>query len=294
MTDAYVDTTKSTKDEHTGKWTHVFSQTMLGNFQKCPEQARAVYMKEVKSGATDSTALGTACHAGWEYALYEKRDGRTPIVDDMVDVVHHELDVIGEWRYTKMSKATVYDMVPTFMSSWARDILPLVDPVEMEKKFSVLLYSGKHRDIYMNGTIDCIPESYDPWDWKTASRAYERWEKQRWAAQPTVYCYAVEQMYNQYATIGEMTGNQTFTYGIALYDGSTQVLEVTRNQTHLNWLKQMCSQIAWLIENDVNPWSMNDAGWHCSPIWCPVFAAGRCKGSHGIDEPWATKGMAAA
>lgn len=290
MADSYVDTTGSTNLPD-GRWKHVFSQTFISNFQKCPEQARAIYFREARSGPTDSTALGTACHAGWEYALYEKRDSAVPKLDEMIQVVHHELDEIGEWKYTKFSRATVYDMVPTLMRGWLRDIMPLVEPAEMEKKFSVPLYSGKHRDIVVNGTIDCVDAEYAPWDWKTASQPYERWEKQRWAVQPTIYCYALEQQETWRGhEVGQM-GEYAFTYGITLHDGSTQVLEVTRDQSHLNWLKQMCSQIAWMIENDVNPWPYNDSGWWCGPTWCPRFA--ECKGRH-ITEPWATKGRKAA
>lgn len=284
MADSYVDNTQSSFDEATGRWTHVFSQTFIGNFQKCPEQARAVYFKEAKSGATDSTALGTACHAGWEYGLYEKLDGRTASVDEMTQVVHHELDEIGEWKYTKMSRKAVYEKVPILMEAWRDELLPCIEPAEMERKFKLVLYEGKHRTIKVTGTIDCIDQDYLPWDWKTASQAYERWEKQRWAVQPTVYTYAVQQLHDQFAIVGEMSGEQTFRYGISLYDGSTQMLDVTRDMSHLNWLKEMCSQIAWMIENNVNPWPYNDSGWHCSPKWCPKFST--CKGLH-ISEPWA-------
>jgi hypothetical protein len=39
--------------------------------------------------------------------------------------------------------------------------------------------------------------------------------------------------------------------------------------------------IARMIESEQRPWPLNDAGWHCSPRWCPKFA--ECKGCHMTD-----------
>lgn len=285
MPDPYVDTT-GTIVLPDGRFEHTFSQTFLSNAQKCPEQARAIYFREAKSGPTDSTALGTACHEGWEYGLYEKQAGNTASVSELVDVTHHALDNIGEWKYTKMSRKTVYDMVPRLMEGWHKDILPVAKPARIEQKFRVLLYSGKHRDIYVNGTIDMIDDEYDPWDWKTASRPYERWEKQRWAIQPTVYSYAIEHLFNEWAEVGKLSKEIDFTYGIVMYDGTTEIMHVQRNQEHVDWLKQQCSQLAWNIEHKIKPWALNDSGWWCGPKWCPKFA--ECKGAHIVSEGWAT------
>ncbi len=285
MTDAYVSPSVSKFDEELGVWVHTFSQTSLSNFQKCPEQARQIlYHMVAKSDTTDSNAMGTASHAGAEHLLFEKRAGRALDVQEACDVALHELDEIGEWRYTKMSKATVRALVPELVTSFARNILPRVDPVAIEQRFRVPLYLGKHRHVYVAGTMDCIDAEYVPWDWKFPGHEYERWEKQRFAFQPTFYAYAVQAMHNEHHVVGEMLDAE-FMYGITTTDGATQVFPVARNNGHVQWLKQVASQLAWMMEHMAEgPWPMTDAGWHCSPKWCPVFAEGRCKGAFMTDD----------
>lgn len=283
MPDTYVSPSRSSLGED-GRWTHTFSQTTLSNFQQCPEQARQILHKEVTSETTDSNALGTGAHSGAEYLLFEKRAGREPDLRTAIEVAINTIDDIGEWKYTKMSRKSVYATVPDLVTRFAVNILPLVEPLDIERKFDVLLYEGKHRTIRLAGTMDCVDHSFVPHDWKFPGHTYEQWEKQRFAIQPTVYCYAVDALHNPDHVTGEM-GEYVFTYGITTIDGETQVFDVARGPGHVAWLKQVCSQVAWMIENmGQGPWPMLDAGWHCSEKWCPVFAAGKCKGEHMADD----------
>lgn len=284
MADNYVSPAKSVQLED-GRWQHTFSQSLLGTFQQCPEQARQILFKEVDtSGSTDSQALGTACHAGIEYALWEQKLGnKLASVAEMVDATYAELDDM-EWTYTKISRAKVYDLAALMLGAWHRDVYGTFEPAQIEHKFHLPLYSGKHRDIFIAGTLDCIDMHYTPWDWKTASRPFERWEKQRWAVQPTAYAWAVQKENNEWLDEYGMSRTD-FRYAVMLYDGSVQILDVWRDQSHVDWMKKVCSQIAWMIEHGLNPWPMTDAGWHCSETWCPVFAEGKCKGAV-MSEDW--------
>lgn len=269
----YVNKNGSQKHDN-GRWEHNFSQSFIGTFQKCPEQARASYFHELPRTETDSTALGTAVHAGIEYALYEKRDERDPDFDDARDVLVNELDQIGEWKYTKLSRENVYATAAFLLHTWFKDVLPEVEPALIEHPFREFLYADEHREINVVGTMDCIDDDGRVWDWKTASRPYEKWEKDRWAVQPTVYSLAM--------CDAEMA---PFRYCVLCYDGSVQIMDIHRDFTHVDWLREQCSQIAWMIENEVNPWPYNDSGWWCGPRWCGLFS--ECKGKF-IKDAWTT------
>jgi PD-(D/E)XK nuclease superfamily len=279
----YVTQAGSFCDKKERLWHHTFSQTVLSGLQMCPESTRAKYFKEVESEDTDSTARGTAVHAGIEYALHEKLAGSPIDLQSMVEVARHELDVIGDWRYTRISRANVYATVEPMLAGWLEQIEPEVVPMFIEHSFNVPLYEDRWREIRLTGMIDCVDQGYVVWDWKTASRPYEPWEKQRWSIQATTYCEAIDQRFD-----GMAPG--AFAFGIMFDDGSTQRIDVTRNQGHVDWLIQQALVLAKLIEtNPKGPWVLNDGGWWCSPTWCPTFAAGRCKGAHIHDEKWAKR-----
>lgn len=278
----------SSKQLSDGRWSHTFRQSFLSDFTMCAEKARASYMEETESEHTDATARGTAVHAAIEYALYEKRDQvRVATVAEMVDVCHHELDMIGAWKTNKMSANLVYSSAVRMCEAWLRDFEPLVTPWRIEETFDLLLYQGKHREIRLSGTPDCVDEHGLTWDWKTSGRPFERWEKQRWAVQPTVYTWAHFKenqgpIYQETLSETEDLPRTPFRYAILLHDGSTQRLDVWRDQTHVEWLKQQCSQIAWMIETGLDPWPLNDAGWHCSEMWCQKWDT--CKGAQMLPE----------
>lgn len=292
---SYFNQNGSTFDEKTGLWIHNFSQSFIGGFQHCPEQARADYFQETpKDDYTDSTALGTAAHAGAEYALEEKRDREVPPVHDVIEVAFDELEGIGEWKYTKLSLKQIEAALPRMISAFMADVLPRVDPLQIELRFKVPLYRGKKRQVNLVGTMDCLDVNGLPWDWKTASRAHDVWEKQRWATQPTVYTYAAQwlEQYNMLADVDdwpegrendfEMVPSE-FMYGVMLHNGDTQVYPVHRDATFVTWLRQVASQIAWMVEHDVKPWPLNDGGWWCSEKWCPLWS--ECKGKY-MEEGW--------
>lgn len=273
-----------------GRWEHSFSQSFIGGLQKCPEETRAKWAGEIPRSYTDSTALGESMHEGIQYLLCDKRDGLGQVdVDTACDVALHHLDGL-EWKYTKIAKARMYAILPNMVESFADNILPDVKPKHVELPFRVKLYDGKHRSVSVCGTMDCVDESDEPWDWKSAGSEHEVWEHQRWAQQPTVYAYAGWRL-------GEVDGVITaepsgpmpetlFHYGVVMHDASVQLYNVWRDEGHVSWLKEQCAQVAWLIEHDVKPWVLNDGGWWCSEKWCGKWDV--CKGAH-VDVEWKSK-----
>lgn len=248
---------------------YVFHQSWLQTFAHCPEQARDLYGKPHSDDHTDSTALGTAVHAAIEWALTEKieSNGYCPDVYEMQDVALHELSTMT-WTYTKYRPSKVQELVAAACETWSREIEPMVDPIGCEVKFRKLLHECDEYTIHLEGSMDCVAED-GVWDWKTAGRPYEEWEYQRWAVQPSAYCFA--------ADVSE------FTYGVMIHGKGAQVFPVWRTAEHTNWLIEQAKVAVSYLRADMPRWQLNDSGWWCSDKWCPLFA--ECKGSH-VPADW--------
>lgn len=239
----------------------------------CPEQARAVYVEGIEKDPTDSMVCGTALHAGIEYLLHQKRAGVLDIENDIAiahSVIENELSTLT-WVKTKWPETTVYMLARQALDKFIASTLEHVDPMLIEHRFEHVFHEDDERVITMTGTIDCVTADKTIIDWKTAGRDYQRWEKQRWAVQPTVYCWAMAQEY------GEMF---PFQYAIYVHgQPAVQMIGVERNEGHVEWLRAQCVQIARQLEtNAEGPWALQDAGWWCGPKWCPKFDS--CKGEH--------------
>lgn len=277
---AYINKTGTTKED--GRYVHRFSQTFLNGLQTCPEQARAKYRREIPDdGHTASTARGVAMHAGIEYLLWEKyNDDLGPHSgEEAVSIAYHELDTIGEWQHTKMSRAKVYSSTVDLLIAFRKHVLADVEPAALEKRFDVPFYSDDKREIRLVGAIDCIDENGEVWDWKSATRPYEPWEKQRWAIQPTVYTHAVHAM--KVTPQGPLP-ETLFHYAIMFDNHSAQLLDVSRDESHVDWLRQQALQAAIMLESGIKPWPLNDGGFWCSEKWCPKFF--ECKGAVMLDS----------
>jgi hypothetical protein len=258
-------------------WHHTFRQSFLGTVQKCPEMARSEYFGEVvqEMEDTDTQARGTAVHAGIEYALAEKRDAEVPSMVEVIDVGHHELELLWPWREEKYKRRTIEQQLDRMLTTWYKGVLPHVHPAVLEHTFKYQFHADAARLIDMSGTIDCVDVDGLVWDWKTSSREYEPWEYQRWAVQPTVYTWA--QWHHDHSDEARTMDERHFRYVVLLEGGGLQYLDVTRQHEHVEWLTAQCVQVAQMIEtNPGGPWPLLDGGWWCSQKWCPKFD--QCKG----------------
>lgn len=289
---AYVNRSHSTLGED-GRWLHRISQSNLESYRRCPESFRQVYFGEVDDdGYTDSTALGTACHAALEYSDLERMGGTLVSAAEMTDVAFHELNQIGEWRPIKFTVGEVHSLAAKMVTAYVAELRDTYRPLRVEWGFDYPFYSDDKRDIRLVGTADVITTEYRVRDHKTSARPYKRWERQRAAIQPTVYAWALAQQVAQAQTLTNILpvrmNPAMFTYSIMLHDGTTQQVEITRTQANVEFLKSQAIQLAKQIETDpAGPWMMQDDGWYCSSRWCPAFRAGHCKGSIGLLEPYA-------
>jgi hypothetical protein len=248
---------------------YVFSQSWLGTYFNCPEQARLEMVGEMPRIESDATAMGSACHSGIELVL----GGGT--ISDGLAACHakfEELEALPEFNWVQVkTRDTAQRMITKLFTSWVDHILPQLPAVDaVELKFQLPL--GPR--MWLKGAIDCVDEHGTVWDWKTAGRPYEPWEKERWAIQPTAYTQAV-------ANLGtyEPRDNWEFTYAVMLKSGRdpVQLVNVTRHQGHWDWLAKQCQSIVALIEADLPVWPLRDQHVLCSAKFCSVWA--QCKGA---------------
>jgi hypothetical protein len=251
------------------KIVHTFRQSWLKTAAICPERARRELDGTMPHRETDAAAVGTAVHAGIEAHL----EGLAPEYADALEVAQNtfaEIEQHPDFIWAKYSHNTAQSLIDTFLAQWwpyAGNFVPL----ETEKHFNVLLHEDDKREIRLSGTIDLVDENIGLADWKTSGRgAYEKWEYERWAVQPTVYTYA------EYAESGK-EGPFPFTYFV-MHKKGLQQFTVWRDASDWAWLRQQAVGYARLIEAGIPEWPLADNHALCSAKWCPAWYL--CKGKH--------------
>lgn len=261
---------------------HVFRQSDLGQFDFCLERGRALYFEEVEDKGNDSALYGSCVHSGIEAYLKTKRDREQLLSEaDMLDVFVDTLDeTLDTWdgKWVKFDRSGLIDMAWLAYHGWRKEVEPLVRPELIEWEFPpTVIHEDEERTISLKGTLDCVDKHGCIWDWKTSSRPYTPWEKQRWAVQPSVYTFGL--VHNT-----DVSLPVEFNYGILLHDGSVQRVVVTRTEEHFSWLRHKLVTLAKVLESGQRPLPLNDTGWWCSPDWCANWD--NCKGSHHGGDDW--------
>jgi len=250
-----------------------FRQSWVNTALMCPEQGRLDWYDPQPDSHTDATAIGTALHAGIETALLtgKPKRGATAVVTEWQRL---EPDV----RYVQVKQpSTALGYATNAYASWHHWVYPqLSRPHEygIEQRFRIDLDDR----VGLSGTWDFLDETGEIWDWKTGSRPYERWEKERFAVQPTAYAAAL-------VRLGLATYPVDFTYAVHMKQSlpvEPQILTVTRTQGHEDWLVEQLHRFADMLDatdaGHLQRWPLNDQGWWCSAKWCSRW--GSCKGAH--------------
>lgn len=262
-----------------GRLLHTFRQSTLETLMDCLEKGRLVLTDEMPRRETAPLARGTALHAGAEMFCRDLKMGYEPDIDYVSDVVHAE--------FTRLITTEGFDWQgttePTVRRFLDQSITLLFQryqhlrPVEVEWAFKGLaIYEDDERVIQLNGTADLVEQVYGLCDWKTASRKYEAWEKERWAIQPTVYTWAALQE----GLLDPERPAWPFTFYVFVNGKEVTVQELTvmRHRGDHDWLRQRVYDLAILIEADLPVWPKNDTHALCSPKFCGVWDS--CKGAH--------------
>ena len=254
-------------------------QSWIGTFLRCPEQARQERLKLVQQLESSDMLRGNAVHFAIEQAGAQKLAGREVELDMMLFAADryiadhaHEVEV---WR-TEI--APMVDVVRANVECWYNELNPIlfpkVDGIErmFVKSMGVREFDG-HPPVKLNllGTADWIDKSGIIWDWKTPSRHYQAWEKKRWDVQSHAYTWA--------------HGLDQFNLAV-MSKGELQIIEIPRSAEEKAAFVDLCWSIVPTMLSNADSWPQRWEGWHCSPKWCPVWQAGRCRGEHLGQDPW--------
>jgi hypothetical protein len=253
------------------KHEHTFRQSELVTWTMCPEQFRLNRAGLMPRQETEATAVGTSVHAAIE-AVLKGEATHTTGMDVALETWESMIPNIDRWVKASPQQCAV--QVANCYSSWADTVYPALPPIErVEAEFNVPLYEDDQRVIRLSGTMDAVDADGTVWDWKTAARAYEPWEAERFKIQPTVYTYG--------ARVGFGIENPTFAFAVMVKRAKpveAQIVRVQRDQGHWDWLTRQAISLAVAIEAELPVWQLNDQGWHCSPRWCGAWDS--CKGAH--------------
>ena len=286
-------------------------QSDISHYVTCPEQFRVV--NHIGPGAqfddeptirveTDAATIGTCLHAAIERELSGKP------FSSLAAAQKWATDWMGETVSGFMSNGIVYrtesygddpakavgavcNLVESWFVSEERAYWLQRDPASflIENYFNIpfVKRTGDRlvREIRLAGTADIIDIAENRVvDWKSSGREYRRWEKQRWAHQPTVYTYAAASMGY---ILPDGDGLYRFDYRIFIRRASTaeaQSVSVFRGNGQWSWLTMLVNNIADQIESNSEMWPLRDDHALCGPKWCPVWDS--CKGMF-VGEDWA-------
>lgn len=279
-------------------------QSSFGTFGICQERARRENLEGAVQVDTDAAVVGTCVHAAIELDLSDKIvGGEGYSFDTLLETFNAEWD---DWsarptfRHVKYNDTSARKWGGVCLRHWYDGIREQLDPIEVEWGFNFQVYEDDWSVIRYSGTCDLIDRNFGLVDWKTSGRGpYQEWEKQRWAAQPTVYTQA----YWDACVHGEFGDGEPsietegvfpidFTYGV-MHANGIQVFRVQRGPEEWAWQLEKAKQVLSLIDTTYDSehaiwdrtWPTNDEHALCSPLWCPEWST--CKGTFVTgDDPW--------
>ena len=301
----------STQDEN-GHWTHTLSQSWIGTFLTCPEKARRGATGEVGWVDSDSSVTGSAVHHVIQYVLegiiqdqvtFDLGDALSEF-DDRFDRMLEQREVYvsgGEntWEdrddenqivWIKRRKPqTARAFGRRAVHQWYTEVLPALSPWATEVSWGPLrLLHDDTRTVLVKGTVDYLDRHLGACDWKTGSRPYEPWEKDRWNIQRTVYGWALRHRgFTNVEAIDTYQGPlDQFTFWVlGDFDKAPQPVPVTSSDEFDRWFKQQVESMLPLMESGASVWPKNDQHALCSPRWCEAFRT--CKGLDIRTPKWA-------
>lgn len=255
-----------------GRWVHTFSASWLREYATCPERARRRYFGITKRSASEYTALGSAFHAGVEFAIRSKM-GEEQAEVNATDAALLTLEGIeAQADFLEGGKIGPEDrrrLLAQHLNTFTEKVLPELQPVAVEHEFDVPVHVDPFREVRLRGRIDYIDAQLGVIDWKTAGSPHKTWEAERWDVQSTVYTLAEK------ARTG--TAPDGLRYVVFVHDKALQTYTIERNEQHMEWVRLQAVQAARMVESGLPHWVMNDAGWWCAEKWCPAWQD--CKGA---------------
>lgn len=274
-------------------------QSDLKSWLNCGEQQRLTKLISNGKFETDAATIGTVVHSVIEEELNDgffetEHDARGWAAAKFLNVLEgYQAEGAVYSRSSHDTDIKALRVVERLVSSWYHsdersDLAVYPEGILVpEWSFDVPLgLQFENLDVYVKGTSDLLIAGEELWDWKTASQAYKRWEKQRWDPQPSVYTYAAA--YEGFIH-PDKWGEYTFKYKVFDSKGGTpgppDSVTVKRSPNNWEWLRQQVfNMLAVQTALPDGPWPLDDSHVLCSDKWCPVWHL--CKGKYISSDKW--------
>lgn len=248
-----------------------FSQSWLNTLENCPQQALLELRGELPRIESDATALGTACHAGFEAVCNgaSLTDGEAVAID-----LFHELTLLSEFRWVQIkTMETAERTLQRVYWTWANEVWPqLAATFATELPFDITLgvTSGQGRELRIKGSIDFADEFQDLSDWKCTRLRHWSQRSADTKLQATAYLLAMRELYGE--------ADRQFHY--VVIDKQAQehsIFTTTRTEADYRWLIRKAQHAAALIEADLEVWPLSPVeNALCSAKWCSAWDS--CRG----------------
>lgn len=243
-----------------------FSQSAIGKFRQCPEQARRIWMGEVDDFPGDKALRGIIAHAGIsDWLIHEDVEG----VSHAMEEAWQEEMMTGHPDIKHESLGEAAEAMQLWLNAYPMMGFGPLQDVRTEQMFTLELRPG----LSIRGSRDVV-HRHGVIDWKFSQARHwftEAWRHKRYDVQPTVYLAALSM------ETGIPIERLTFHYAV-VSDREFKVIEVRRTQNDVKNLLTELESIVTIIEAMPDgPWPTNSNDWHCGK-WCPVFMSGQCMG----------------
>lgn len=157
----------------------------IAAYLECPRRAHHIYVERRRGRTVPAMALGTMAHAGIETMLRAKIDGRpTPLHDALAAAANVPADT--DFGGSEDDAQTTVQRAQTIVHAYARDVAPLVSPIDVERRVEADIDGAN-----VTGIIDVL-ESSCVRDTKTTRKAPTPWGDPRHRFQLGLYAALVE------------------------------------------------------------------------------------------------------
>lgn len=275
--------------------TWYFSQSGVNSFRSCPEQARSLFSGEVKDYAGIQALIGTGAHAYMEHR--EAKEWQRRVADVITEEFEAQNGVLTPFDHPLHNDMYGTLQLAVKAGQAFSKHLPLPS-VFAEAQLTAEFPFGRHpksvggspdfvRDyntgpfaIKVSGKDVLVgPYDYVITDFKVSAgqkyrtdRGGEGWKLQRYATQPSVYCWLVAQ------EMGIPVHRVGFEYLVYHPEKHTlNTIIVTRDLPDMEKLGMEMDSIIDTAMAMPDHWPLRVDDWHCSPNWCRNYH--RCVGA---------------
>ena len=252
------------------------SQSMIGQFYRCPEQFRRRWIDKEIIPPGIAARRGTAVHKAAAVNHLQKIVSMTDLpLGDLQDAARDEyVRVVKEGIFIPKEEAPAakkligagLDSAVSLTEVYHRDLAPQIQPIMAEERQII----DVGLPVELQGTIDVVTDSRWLPDMKTAAKSKSINEAHN-SLQLTFY----SGLY--YSKFGHWPEKLSLEILVATKDPKLQSLETTRGMDDWQQLLARIQLMLAQIETGLFP-PCDPGSWICSPQWCGYFSS--CKFSN--------------